>query len=152
LKEEALDRTQWRTRFGRGYRPVVRQTTEWMNEIINVLEASKVWFLRLFLVLCSRSYSYIHPIRYNFRLEQWEPSILLLGYDSTLRNNSVLSATNHINGFVCSAHSKHTTRIKHRSVTCQVQPYFSRTVYYVSMSEDSPPFGHLAVIEQYHPI
>jgi hypothetical protein len=28
LKEEALDRTLWRTRFGRGYRPVVRQTTE----------------------------------------------------------------------------------------------------------------------------
>jgi hypothetical protein len=28
LKEEALDRTQWRTRFGRGYGPVVRQTKE----------------------------------------------------------------------------------------------------------------------------
>jgi hypothetical protein len=28
LKEEALDRTQWRTSFGRGYGPVVRQTTE----------------------------------------------------------------------------------------------------------------------------
>jgi hypothetical protein len=28
LKEEALDRTLWRIRFGRGYRPVVRQTTE----------------------------------------------------------------------------------------------------------------------------
>jgi hypothetical protein len=28
LKEEALDRTQWRTRFGRGYGPVVRQTAE----------------------------------------------------------------------------------------------------------------------------
>jgi hypothetical protein len=28
LKEEALDRTQWRTRFGRGYGPVVRQTRE----------------------------------------------------------------------------------------------------------------------------
>jgi hypothetical protein len=28
LKEEELDRTKWRTRFGRGYRPVVRQTTE----------------------------------------------------------------------------------------------------------------------------
>jgi hypothetical protein len=27
-KEEALDRTLWRTRFGRGYGPVVRQTTE----------------------------------------------------------------------------------------------------------------------------
>jgi hypothetical protein len=28
LKEEALDLTLWRTRFGRGYGPVVRQTTE----------------------------------------------------------------------------------------------------------------------------
>jgi hypothetical protein len=28
LKDEALDRTLWRTRFGRGYGPVVRQTTE----------------------------------------------------------------------------------------------------------------------------
>jgi hypothetical protein len=33
LKEEALDRTVCRTRFGRGYEPVVivRQPTEWMN-------------------------------------------------------------------------------------------------------------------------
>jgi hypothetical protein len=28
LKKEALDRTAWRTRFGRGYGPVLRQTTE----------------------------------------------------------------------------------------------------------------------------
>jgi hypothetical protein len=28
LNEEALDRTLWRTRFGRGYGPVVRQITE----------------------------------------------------------------------------------------------------------------------------
>jgi hypothetical protein len=28
LKEDAVDRTVWRTRFGRGYGPVVRQTTE----------------------------------------------------------------------------------------------------------------------------
>jgi hypothetical protein len=28
LKEEALDRIMWRTPFGRGYGPVVRQTTE----------------------------------------------------------------------------------------------------------------------------
>jgi hypothetical protein len=28
LKEEALDSTLWRTRCGRGYRPIVRQTTE----------------------------------------------------------------------------------------------------------------------------
>jgi hypothetical protein len=28
LKEEALDRIIWRKRFGRGYGPVLRQTTE----------------------------------------------------------------------------------------------------------------------------
>ena len=28
LKEEALDHTVWRNRFGRGFGPVVRQTTE----------------------------------------------------------------------------------------------------------------------------
>jgi hypothetical protein len=31
LKEEALDRTIWIARFGRGFRPVVRQTTKWMS-------------------------------------------------------------------------------------------------------------------------
>jgi hypothetical protein len=31
LKEEALDRTVWRARFGRGFGPVVRQTNKWMN-------------------------------------------------------------------------------------------------------------------------
>ena len=28
LKEEALDRTIWRARFGRGFGPVIRQTTK----------------------------------------------------------------------------------------------------------------------------
>jgi hypothetical protein len=28
LKEEALDHTMWRNRFGRGFGPVVRQNTE----------------------------------------------------------------------------------------------------------------------------
>jgi hypothetical protein len=32
LKEEALDRTKWRGRFGRGFGPVVRQTAKWMDE------------------------------------------------------------------------------------------------------------------------
>ena len=31
LKEEALDRTMWGNRFGRGVGPVVRQNTEWMS-------------------------------------------------------------------------------------------------------------------------
>jgi len=30
LKDEALYHTLWRTRFGRGYGPVVRQATEWL--------------------------------------------------------------------------------------------------------------------------
>jgi len=29
LKEEALDRTMWTARFGRGFGPVVKQTTKW---------------------------------------------------------------------------------------------------------------------------
>ena len=35
LKEEALDRTMWRNRFGGGFGHVVRQNTEWMNEWMN---------------------------------------------------------------------------------------------------------------------
>jgi hypothetical protein len=40
LKEEALDRTMWRARFGRGFGPVVRQSAKWINDPINVLEIS----------------------------------------------------------------------------------------------------------------
>jgi len=36
MKEEALDRTLWRTRFGRSHGPVARQTAEWMNEWMSV--------------------------------------------------------------------------------------------------------------------
>jgi hypothetical protein len=32
LKEDALDRRMYRARFGRGFRPVVRQTDKWLNE------------------------------------------------------------------------------------------------------------------------
>jgi hypothetical protein len=31
MKEETLDRTVWRARFGRGFGPVVRQTAERMS-------------------------------------------------------------------------------------------------------------------------
>jgi len=33
LKEEALDRTMWRHRFGGGFGPVVRQNTEWISVV-----------------------------------------------------------------------------------------------------------------------
>jgi hypothetical protein len=45
LKEKARDRTQWRSRFGRGYGPVVRQTTEWMNEWTMLLYILKLHFI-----------------------------------------------------------------------------------------------------------
>jgi hypothetical protein len=32
LKEDALNRAMWRACFGRGFGPVVRQTTEWMYQ------------------------------------------------------------------------------------------------------------------------
>jgi hypothetical protein len=41
LKEEALDRTMWRARFGRGFGPVVRQTTKWMNHKMYNFNVSK---------------------------------------------------------------------------------------------------------------
>jgi len=34
LKEEALDRIMWRARFGKGFGPVVRQTTKCVNTYI----------------------------------------------------------------------------------------------------------------------
>ena len=40
LKEEALDHTMWRAHFGRGCRPVIRQTTEWMVFIDIFIEHS----------------------------------------------------------------------------------------------------------------
>jgi hypothetical protein len=42
LKEEPLDRTMWRDRFGRGFGPVVRQTAEWINEFGYTLFLKKV--------------------------------------------------------------------------------------------------------------
>jgi hypothetical protein len=36
LKAEALDRTMWRARFGRGFGPVVRQTAKGINPFNNL--------------------------------------------------------------------------------------------------------------------
>jgi hypothetical protein len=39
LKEEAVDRSMWRAGFGRGFGPVVRQTSKWMNK-------ADTWWIR----------------------------------------------------------------------------------------------------------
>jgi hypothetical protein len=45
LKEEALDRTIWRARFGRGLGPVVRQAVKWMNPCVTqrYIETNKIY-------------------------------------------------------------------------------------------------------------
>ena len=48
LKEEDLDRTMWRHRFGGGFGPVVRQNTEWMNEWINNKERNRKYPYNLY--------------------------------------------------------------------------------------------------------
>ena len=50
LKEESLDRTMWRARFGRGFGPVVRQTTKWMNECALVI--SDLLSTKPLLIIC----------------------------------------------------------------------------------------------------
>jgi hypothetical protein len=54
LEEEALDRTLWIIRFGRGYRPVERQATEWLNEWMK----ERMWFGNTG-VICVRYYLFL---------------------------------------------------------------------------------------------
>jgi hypothetical protein len=44
LKEEALDRTTWSAHFGRGFGPVVRQTTKSINKQLHVSIANRAIF------------------------------------------------------------------------------------------------------------
>ena len=54
LKEEALDRTMWRARFVRGFGPVVRQTTKWMNVLMYPTSSSGhlVLLMKMDTILC----------------------------------------------------------------------------------------------------
>ena len=59
LKEEALDRTMWRNRFGGGFEPVVRQNTEWLNEI-NDIKVHLVGLTNVYPLLLSSGSSLLH--------------------------------------------------------------------------------------------
>jgi hypothetical protein len=82
LKEEALDRTLWRTRFGRVYGPVVRQTTEWMN---TCFPSTGVASVRTLPTLCRETAlswvrdSTIHCHWSNFSVLIWQLRSLLGG-------------------------------------------------------------------------
>jgi hypothetical protein len=49
LKEEALDRTMWRNRFGRGFGPVVSRTEYILNEGMN--EAHLLIYIKIHVCL-----------------------------------------------------------------------------------------------------
>jgi len=84
LKEEALDRSMWRSRFGRGFGPVVRQTTKWMNptECITVLIYHL--FLECFLYCVIRAAE--HYFRDIFRERDGDYILRLKGWSIHLRN------------------------------------------------------------------
>jgi len=59
LKEEALDRTMWRARFGRGFGPVVRQLNEMNVFVENTLLTPETFCSISFLLHC-----YIIPLNF----------------------------------------------------------------------------------------
>ena len=61
LKEEALDRTMWRNRFGGDFEPVIRQNTEWMNNVFVVLVPLTTVFWLVFISVISTSYGSFVP-------------------------------------------------------------------------------------------
>jgi hypothetical protein len=50
LKEEALDHNMWRAWFGRGFGPVVRQTTKWMNWFLHYGQVKSIdtWVINIY--------------------------------------------------------------------------------------------------------
>ena len=60
LKEEALDCTMWRAHFGRGFGPVVRQTTKWMNCSKGCRDVPLNGTLDIWCLSCCE-YAWIHP-------------------------------------------------------------------------------------------
>jgi hypothetical protein len=58
-KEEALDRTMWRARFGRGLGPVVRQTTE-LNDIYYI------YSIYIYILYITSVYVYIYTNNFTY--------------------------------------------------------------------------------------
>jgi hypothetical protein len=69
LKEEALDRTMWRARFGGGFGSVVRQTTKWMRR--NWVHLFESRYICIFVYLFTFVYSvYLDGINGPSLMEQ----------------------------------------------------------------------------------
>ena len=109
LKEEALDRTIWRHRFGGGFGPVVRQNTEWMNvrlcQLVSTVHDSALRLLKEFQPL--------HPLG--------------MGADNTTRYYKTFT---HLLTVVC----EHCSLTLTHEIRCLQTLYF--TVYIRSRSSD----------------
>ena len=62
LKEEALDRTMWRNRFGGGFGPVVRQNTELMNGRFVLSNMNRCSQLSLLIAAVTRAVMWVAPM------------------------------------------------------------------------------------------
>jgi hypothetical protein len=70
LKKEALDCTMWRARLGRGFGPVVRQTTKWINKYRCISYPCR-GLTKLYIIFWKKEFYRYRPIQcvtflYNF--------------------------------------------------------------------------------------
>jgi hypothetical protein len=101
MKEEALDSTLWRTRFGRGCGYVLRETTEWINEsimtlnkVINTLFYSGWHFIcwSEFLKIYEKL-KYFRIIKSSVTKGKFKPFVIVTQSDITVCNVSVNTLT-----------------------------------------------------------
>jgi hypothetical protein len=85
LNQEALDRTMWRARFERGFGPVMRQTTKWMNENNLLLHRLSYIYIYIYIYIYSYLIKNVPQILQFCRPLAW-PQVrrLLVGWEYVL--------------------------------------------------------------------
>jgi hypothetical protein len=112
-KEEAQDRSLWRTQFGRGSGPVTRQTTTWLDSAIT--QKTTIW---IFIALCS--YNFIAHLNFLQR------NIPLTNRRTLTQTTEVLWTTRNI------------TQNMHCSVP-NLSTWFTEYTHYAFLIVDSTP-------------
>ena len=119
LKEEALDRTMWRKRFGKGVGPVVRQITEWMNEFCKDLLPYIVLGLKIKWHHCSSSLTSLHVHHFVItecrKLESMEGRLVVAFILSSMKTGHLVQK---LNG--CRHRHTHTHTHMHRYIVWQL--------------------------------
>ena len=118
LKEEALDRSMWRARFGRGFGPVVRQTSirnkQWI--VLMIYEAVKREILK-------KNSS-------ETRQAVWIQNSVARSLNNCCRGRAISITYSECASVVLGIqHSKHMRRAKLWSEYCLAVPCFSTLIY-----------------------